>query len=492
MTEKLTTAPAGNSQDDEDRYLESLGYTPKLNRSLSGFSSFALQFGEIAPVGGIVFTFAVALSQVGPAMLWPWIIGGALQILIALCIAEACSSYPVAGGAYNIVSKLFGRLPGWQVGWWLSIAHIVSLAGSCVAIAPLLGSYFGVELGHWGVVWVTGALILVSTLINLGTVRFSSAVVNGGVWATLVACVLISVVLGVALLVTKDPVHGAHYLFTSEGTIKGSAALPLLYAALLPGIVLNGFDVSGNAAEEVKDARRTVPRGMVIANTASYVFGTVVILLLLLGMTTTSDALSATQPVTEIIRPILGSPVAKTFEVLAVIGLFVSGVVLQMAGARVVWAQARDGAFPLPGVFGKLNREQVPAAGVWFGGVVAFLLVLWSSLYAVLIAMTVVLWVGGYAVMIASVYRGKLRGEVPEAAFKLRGWKILMPVALAWSALLAFGLVYQNPRQVGIGLLIVFVAGLALYFFALPKGRGTNGGYVAPQGDSADPTSLVG
>lgn len=489
MAEHIATAPSGG-EDSEDRYLESLGYKPQLERSLGGFSSFALQFGEIAPIGGIVFTFAVALTEVGPSMIWPWIIGGAFQLLIAFCVAEACSSFPIAGGAYNIVSRLMGRLTGWQVGWWIEIAHIVSLAGSCVAIAPLLASYFGDDsLGHWGTVWLTGALILVSTLINLATVRFSALFVNAGVWATLVACVLITVVFVIGLIVSGSPVHGVHYLFTSEGTIKGSAVLPLLYAALLPGIVLNGFDVSGNAAEEVKDARRAVPRGMVIANGASYVFGTIVIILLLLGMSTTSHALGAAQPVTEIIRPILGTPIAKTFEVLAVLGLYVSGVVLQMAGARVIWAQARDGEFPAHKLMGKLNKEHVPAAAVWFGGIVAFLLVLWSSLYAVLIAMTVVLWVAGYGVLIAALFRGKLRGEVPEAAFKLRGWKFLMPLAVVWSAVIAFVLVYQNPRQVGIGLLIVVAAGVLIYRFGLPK-RETAERLIAEHGGRTNPNAL--
>jgi len=32
-------------------------------------------------------------------------------------------------------------------------------------------------------------------------------------------------------------------------------------------------------------------------------------------------------------------------------------------------------------------------------------------------------------------------------------------------------LIYQNPVQVGIGLLIVAAVGIGIYFFALPKGQ---------------------
>jgi amino acid transporter len=456
----------------DDEYLEKLGYKPELKRTLNQFSAFAIQFGNIAPIGGIVFTIGVALKQVGPATMWPWLVGGALQMLIAFCVAESCSSYPIAGGAYNIVSRLGGRFIGWQTGWWLEIAHIVSLAGSCVAIAPIIASWFGYEDISTGAnIAITGALILASTLINVVSLKFGAKFVDVGVFATLAACVLISVGLVGALIFGDSPVNGPSYLFTTQGTVTGSIVLPLLFAALLPCIVLNGFDVSGNASEETKDARRAIPRGMVIANGSAFLFGTVVILLLLLGMQDVAATVDATQPVTFILTPILGAPVAKIFEILAVYGLFVSGVVLQMAGARVFWAQARDGEFPFARHMSKLNKEQVPALGVWVGGVIAFLLVLWSDLYAVLIAMTVVLWVAGYGALIICMYRGKLRGVVPPPAFAVKGWRVLFPVAIVWSVLLCAVLIYQDAVNVGLGLLIVAAVGVALYLFALPKGR---------------------
>lgn len=49
-------------------------------------------------------------------------------------------------------------------------------------------------------------------------------------------------------------------LFTTSGQVKGSILLPLLYAALLPAIVINGFDVSGNAGEEPKTPPARCPR----------------------------------------------------------------------------------------------------------------------------------------------------------------------------------------------------------------------------------------
>ncbi|MFZ0040033.1 MAG: amino acid permease [Solirubrobacteraceae bacterium] len=461
---------AGSEGDDE--YLEQLGYKPELKRALGVFSNFCLQFGQIAPIGGIVFTLSVGLVAVGPATMWTWVIAGALQVVVAWCVAEACSAYPVAGASYNIVSRLAGRFAGWQTGWWIEIAHIVSVSGSCVAIAPIIVGWFGVSsLSHWQTVGVVAVLILLSTLINILSVKLSSSFVNVGVIATLAACVLVVVGVGAELLFGSHHVNSGHYLFTTQGTVHGSYVLPLLYAALLPAIVINGFDVSGNASEETKDAQHAVPRAMVFANAGSYLFGTIVILLLLLALTSFSKTLAAPQPVTFILNPVLGHPLAKTFEVLAVYGLYVSAVVLQMAGARVIWAQARDGEFPAARLLSRLNRDKVPANGVWLAGIIAFLLVLWSSLYSVLIAMTVVLWLAGYGLLIGSLTVAKLRGRAARAAFRVRGWVLVFPLAVVWCALLSFVLIYQNPKHVGIGLAIVVAAGILIYFFALPKGR---------------------
>ncbi|MGW0877501.1 APC family permease [Streptomyces sp. NPDC002740] len=459
-------------QTSDDDYLEELGYKPQLSRKLGQFSAFALQFGTIAPIGGIVFTFAVGLVAVGPAMFWPWVVAGGLQMLIALCVAEACSAYPIAGGAYNIVSRLGGGFLGWQTGWWIELAHIFSLASSCIALVPVILGWFGVSVGHWGLVGAAAGLILVSTLINVASVKLSTRFVNAGVVATLIACALVTVGVVAALIFGDDPVHGAGYLFTSDGTVKGSIIMPLLYAALLPCIVLNGFDVSGNASEETKDAARAVPKAMVRANLGSYGFGTVVILLLILAMGRVTDTLASVQPVTFILSPVLGHDLAKIFEALAVLGLFVSAVVLQLAGARVLWAQARDNKLPLSSRFAALNKEHVPAFAVWITAGVAVLSTLWSSLYVVLIAMTVVLWVAGYGVLLTVMWIGKLRGTVPTAAYRVRGWRVIFPLTIVWSLSLCVVLIYQNPRQVGLGLLIAFVAGLVVYAVSPARNSG--------------------
>jgi hypothetical protein len=66
-------------------------------------------------------------------------------------------------------------------------------------------------------------------------------------------------------------------------------------------------------------------------------------------------------------------------------------------------------------------------------------------------------------------YRAKLQGLLPEHPYKPRMWKVLYPVAIGWSILFCVVLIYQNPRQVGLGTLGAVVIGLILYYVLVPK-----------------------
>ncbi len=459
---------------EDDAQLESLGYRPELNRVLGRFSSFALQYSSISVLGGLLFGITIGLSQVGPSMLWVWIVGGALQCVVALTVAEQCSAYPVAGSAYNIVSRLGGRLIGWQVGWWVQIAHIASVSSAMIIIAPLVMAWFGVStLTHWELVGVSAAFILLAAFGNLVGVWFVSVLNNMSVAAELFGAALVIIGLPIAFIfVSHAHVNSVHYLFTTQGTVKGSIILPLLYASLLSVYVVSAFDISGTAGEETKGASRVVPREAVRANVMSWLIGAAMLCTLLFAMSSVSRTLSNTYdagPISYILRPEIGSVLARLFEVVGVFALFVNGVILLQAGARVMWAQARDGRFPAPHAVGLLNKHRVPVIGIWIGVVIAILSTVYSSAFTVLVALLAVGWAAAYGVLAVYGFRARLRNELPERPFVLKWWKLWYPVAIIWSFFFIGIVVYQDPRHVGLGSLGALIVGLILYYVFVPR-----------------------
>ena len=463
---------AGSASDNA--YLEQLGYKPQLFRVLGRFSSFALQYSSISFLGGILLGFTVGLIQVGPAMLWVWLVAAGLQCVVALCVAEMCSAYPVAGSAYNIVSRLGGRNLGWQVGWWVQIAHIASVSSATIAITPLVMAWFGVaHLSHWGLVGISAVFLIASTFANLVGVRFVSWLNNMSVAAELAGAALVIIGLPIAFLfVSHAHVNTVHYLFTTQGTVKGSIILPLLYASLLSVYIVSAFDISGTAAEETKQAAKVVPKEAVRANVMSWLIGAAFICVLLLGMKSVPGTINNTDvsgPVSFILKPEIGAFLATFWEVLAVFALLVNAVILQQAGARVIWAQARDGRWPAPRLMSKLNKNRVPVAAVWVGGIIAFLSTVYSSVFTVLIAMLAVGWAAAYGVLAAVGMRARIRGELPERPYVLRWWKLWYPVAIIWSFFFCGVMIYQNPSQVGVGCAGAFVIGILAYYLLVPR-----------------------
>src|SRR5712675_730057 len=89
------------------QYLARLGYKQELRRALGLFSSFGVQFSSIATISALFTTLVVGLAFFGPASFWSWIIGGSLQVFaVGIAVAELVSAYPLAGGVYQINSRI--------------------------------------------------------------------------------------------------------------------------------------------------------------------------------------------------------------------------------------------------------------------------------------------------------------------------------------------------------------------------------------------------
>src|SRR4051795_10616658 len=93
-----TTRPVAT---DDDARLESLGYTPQLNRVLGLFSNFSVAFTYLSPMVGIFSLFALGLGTGGPAYIWLTWIPVAGMLRVALVFGERPSHYPVAGALYQ-------------------------------------------------------------------------------------------------------------------------------------------------------------------------------------------------------------------------------------------------------------------------------------------------------------------------------------------------------------------------------------------------------
>ena len=118
----LSRADEQDYSHEDAAQLAELGYKQELNRTMSGFSNFAVSFSIISILSGCITSYGIAMNAGGPAAIslgWPLV--GVFVLCVALAMAEVCSVYPTAGGLYFWAGRLarsHKREWAWVVGWF--------------------------------------------------------------------------------------------------------------------------------------------------------------------------------------------------------------------------------------------------------------------------------------------------------------------------------------------------------------------------------------
>ncbi|GAS87142.1 APC family permease [Mycolicibacterium brisbanense] len=463
--------PSTPAVDADAAYLEKLGYKQELNRSLGLFSAFGVQFTSIAIASGIFTTLVVGIGFFGPAAFWSFLVGGALQVFtVGLAVAMLVSSYPLAGGVYQITGRITGKpWLAWQTGWWLLIAHTVAVTACSVSIAPFIAGWFGVTFENAvdALPWTLG-LIVLATIINIAGVKVAALLNNIGVVAE---CVCVFGLIGVLVFV-KHPTQPLAFLTDSGGTATGGHwFVPFLFAMILPAYAISSFDATGNASEETKNAALKAPLASVLANVSSYVVGVVMVGMLMLAIQDLPTIMGSALPVKDILNTAVGSAFANVFEAVAIVALFAAVVMLQLTGIRVLWSQARDGQIPAASWMRKVSKQRIPINATLTIFALSVVFALWSSLLSVLTAMTALAWGLAYGVVVTVGLYALLKKKLPQHPWHYGKLSpVIFVLAIAWSAVLCTLLVYSDPIHVGLGMVMVIGAGAVIYM-TIPKSR---------------------
>ena len=380
-------------------------------RDLGLLDSTMIVAGSMIGSGIFIVSADIArLTGSAGGLLATWIVTGLLTLAAALSYGELAAMMPKAGGQYVYLREAFNPLAGFLYGWTLFfVIQTGTIAAVAVGFARFLGVLvpgigpsewivppidlspsYAVSLSRQQLVGIV--MIAALTYINTRGIHLGKLIQNSFTTAKTGALFAL-IVLGV--LVGRNP-QAIAANFTALWAPQGHATLAPDFA-FLPSISVDGgwlailavfcvaqvgslfsADAWNNitfTAGEVRDPRRNIPR--------SLAFGT----LLVIGLYVLANvAYLCTLPLTAIqaapddrvatatLGVIFGSAGATIMAVLIVVSTFGCNNGLILAGARVYYAMAKDRLF-VNGM-GQLNRFHVPAAGLWWQGLWACLLVL--------------------------------------------------------------------------------------------------------------------
>jgi APA family basic amino acid/polyamine antiporter len=405
-------------------------------------------------IGASIFVQPSLVSGAVPSvagMLSVWAVAGALTLIGALVTAELASAFPGSGGVYVFLRESYSPAVGflwfWAMFWSMHTGIIAAIATVCARYVA-----FFVPLGPVGVRVVAIAAILLLSAINYIGVRHGTSVQTAFTMIKVVAVVLIALA----------GIFAARTATTPSGAAV-SVAVPSLRAfttATVAGLfAFGGWHMVTYTGDETVDARRTIPRALLIGTlvvTASYIAVNAAYLVVL----SPSAVAASNRVAADFADRILGSGGAAAMSALVVLSTLGAMTGIILTGPRVYLAAAQDGL--LFRWMGEIHpRFGTPHHAIAMQAVWACVLVATGSYRALFTRVVYTEWIF-FGLMAAGLFVLRRRpGYAP--AYRAWGYPLLPALFIAATAIIVFNELAAHPAESVTGLLIV-LAGLPIYY----------------------------
>nr|WP_281361231.1 amino acid permease [Actinopolyspora biskrensis] len=417
---------------------------------------------------GIFVVLGEAVPKAGPAVVLSFVLAGLTALFSALSYAELAGMIPASGSSYSYTYATLGELVAWVCGWCLILEYGVSVAAVAVGwgqyLNELLHLTVGVTIpeafsqppGEGGLVNIPAVVVvLLAMFLLLGGAR-ESARANAVMVVIKIATLL--VFCAVAFTAVRD---GNFTPFMPLGMAGVSAAGATLFFSYI------GFDAASTAGEEARDARRDLPRAIVLSLFVVTVLYCLVALAAVGAMPWTSFA-DAEAVLSQVLTQATGAGVL--WSVLLSVGALVaiSSVVLAVmyGQTRILFSMSRDGL--VPRVFSRVDeRTGTPRKNVVIVSLAVAVLSAAIPLGSLADATSIGTLFAFGLVNVAVLVLRRNRPELP------RGFRVpLSPV----TPLLGAGFCVYMMASLGAETWLVFLgwmaAGLAFYFaYGMRKSR---------------------
>lgn len=326
---------------------------PVLRRRLSPTDGFILYTSAVLGQSLIVLP-SIAARRAGPWSILVWAALAGVSYPMARIMAELGARYPSAGG----VIAFIGRGLGERVGWLTGTLYLAAIAVGGPAAALIFSEYLGKLVPLPGRMPFLVAAILLAALV-LGNCFDVSRMMRYQRWAFF-GC--IGAILA-ALLLALPHIRPARLTDVGGYSLAGVGA-----TGLTCFFAMVGWENAAFSGEEFADPRTLVKTlGLAVATVGGLfvLLGVTVVGALDRSVIATSDASLA-----DLARLSLGPAGARLASVIALALLVVLMFTWGRAGARLLYALARDGLFPralarVDGRTGAPRRAALALGGAW-------------------------------------------------------------------------------------------------------------------------------
>jgi len=458
--------------------------SPPAPKRVMGFRDLVLFY----VVTGVSLRWIATAASHGPSSLVIWLLGWLfLYVPLAFSVIELSSRYPAEGGFYVWTKKAFGEGAGFLSAWtyWVSnlpyFPGVLYFAASNVLFLNPTLQRFSRKPGYFVVFSVF--VLVVLTILNVLGLDFAKWAHNLGAVAMWIP-VLIVIILGVIAWRQFGPANS----FSAHALIPTMHVQDMIFWSVIIFSFI-GCESASLMAEEIKDARRNIPRALLFAGITvalCYMLGTLAVLLAL-PSTESSNLDGLAQAIEHACSRLHITGVVPLAAVLIVFSNIGAAGAYLAAAARLPFVAGLDGY--LPRVFGQLHsRFKTPWASVLCQGLFGILFVFLGQAgttvggaYDILVAIAVVITMVPFMFLFASMIRLQ-REAAPGGTIRVPGGRpvaiVLGCVGFATAGFATFLSLIPPAEELHKRLFIVKIlgstaalVGLGLLLYFLGRGR---------------------
>ncbi|WP_044365605.1 APC family permease [Streptomyces natalensis] len=449
---------------------------PKLTRSIGVVGGTLLTLSCLTPASSLFVIVPDSFATLGTGAALAIAIAAVLCIGVAFTYSELGTLIPSSGGEYAMVGTLMGRLAGWLV-FILSLIVVMIVPpiialGTADYLAPIV---------HLDPQWTAAGVMLLATVMGLLDLRANAWITGIFLVLEVVACAVVAFLgfththrsASVLVHPVMDAGHGHSSPVTAGLVIAGLAT------ALF---ILQGFSTAVYLAEEMENPRRNVSRTVLW----TLAIGAAVVMIPVVAITLGAPDLKTlgAGDVAGMVQSWSNSSIGTFVSLCIALAIINAAIVMVIQNSRVVFASARDAAWPTP-----VNRAFSHVSKRFGSPWVATLVVGVPGAVLCFVNLDTLSEVTGVAVaaMYVFVALGALASR--RGAHKHRAaWR--MPLWPAVPALLVLVLVWVLWQQSAESLLITgfIVAGAAVYWAVYLRPRQDTHWVISVPEDEQAPT----
>jgi amino acid transporter len=467
-------------------HLRKMGYIQELDRSIGVFSNFALSFSVISILTGLITLYGYSQEGTGIYLFWIWPIVGIFQLIMAICLGEIASCYPVTGGVYKWTNILANRHVGWFNGWISFIGWLACTTGINYGLSQFVLMFLGYSSDAFYPLILTFVIIItIQTSISVIGIKLVTKINDVSVGVHIFGVIGISILI---IIFAGNQINWSVISFQSfYNNLPATNYIPAL---LMSAWTLTAFDASANISEESLNPSRTVPYGMILSVIVSIVFGS--LLLFSLGQATmlTNDLSNAhTSIVIYAIENVLGPTLSSFVTLIIIMAMFACGLASQTVTMRIIYAFSRDNGFPFSNLWKMIpNGYETPVFSALLCGILEGVLIIFLGILAIVIpsspsimnngitkslpTITSLSTVGiylSYAIVTASSFLQRKKIKNDSGQFRTGKFGYLFnAIAFIWAMTISVVMLFYCNRTTTT-FFMLYLVGITIYYFLYMK-----------------------